>query len=73
MTRDGLVRDNWEQYKPGKKIKPSKQFIKRSRELKDFLIKVLPDLSEIEENPGEIRHNLSRQDNEPHFCFLDQV
>tara|TARA_X000000950_G_scaffold289417_2_gene413119 strand:- start:3737 stop:6538 length:2802 start_codon:yes stop_codon:yes gene_type:complete len=55
MTRDGLVRDNWEQYKPGKKIKPSKQFIKRSRELKDFLIKVLPDLSEIEENPGEIR------------------
>jgi len=55
QLRDGIDRDNWEQYKPGKKMKSSKAFMKRSRQLKQFLTRVLPDLSELEETPGEIR------------------
>ena len=55
QLRDGIDRDNWEQYKPGKKMKPSKAFMKRSKQLKQFLTRVLPDLSELEEKPGEIR------------------
>ena len=47
--RRGLNEKEWD-----KTVKPSKQFIKIFRGIKDFLFKVLPDL-DIEENPGEIR------------------
>ena len=55
QLRDGINRDNWGQYKPGEKMRPSKKFMKRSKQLKQFLTRVLPDLSDIEETPGEIR------------------
>jgi P4 family phage/plasmid primase-like protien len=47
--RNGIDKKDWD-----KSSKPSKSFIKTYMGIKDFLMKVLPDL-DIEETPGEIR------------------
>tara|TARA_B110001469_G_scaffold123747_1_gene136254 strand:+ start:3483 stop:6260 length:2778 start_codon:yes stop_codon:yes gene_type:complete len=47
--RNGIEKKDW-----NKSVKPSKSFLKTYIGIKDFLMKVLPDL-DIEETPGEIR------------------
>lgn len=48
--RSGIDDCDWE-----KTRRPSLHFVKTYRGIKDFLEKVLPDLQDIEEKPGEIR------------------
>jgi len=48
--REGIVKKKWDQC-----TTTSPMFRKRSKNIKRFLLKILPDLPDIEENPGEIR------------------
>jgi len=50
QNREGIIEKDWKTVK-----QPSKKFKERATQIKKFLLKVLPNLSDLEETPGEIR------------------